>query len=108
LILEHFPKVTLIARARDRHHAYSLLALGVQHVVRETLESSLRASQAVLTQLGLPETTAIDLVRTFREVDERLLREQVAHRDELEKLIELSARGREELQSLLSADREQE
>ncbi|ARB44006.1 monovalent cation:proton antiporter-2 (CPA2) family protein [Alloalcanivorax xenomutans] len=108
LILEHFPKVTLIARARDRHHAYSLLALGAQHVVRETLESSLRASQAVLTQLGLPETTAIDLVRTFREVDERLLREQVAHRDELEKLIELSARGREELQSLLSADREQE
>jgi hypothetical protein len=51
----------------------------------------------------MPETTAIDLVRTFRDVDERLLREQFAHRDKLDKLIELSARGREELESLLEA-----
>lgn len=103
LIREHFPHITLIVRARDRYHAYSLMAEGVEHVIRETLDSSLRAAQTTLAQLGMPETTAIDLVRTFREVDERLLREQFAHRDSLDKLIEVSARGREELESLLGA-----
>lgn len=106
LIREHFPHVTLVTRARDRYHAYSLRALGVEHVIRETLDSSLRAAQVTLVQMGVPESTAIDLVRTFREVDERLLREQVQHRDQLEKLIELSARGREELASLLDASRD--
>lgn len=106
LIREHFPHVTLVARARDRFHAYSLRALGIEHVIRETLDSSLRAAQVTLVQMGVPESTAIDLVRTFREVDERLLREQVQHRDQLEKLIELSARGREELASLLDASRD--
>ncbi|WP_101674242.1 monovalent cation:proton antiporter-2 (CPA2) family protein [Alloalcanivorax mobilis] len=106
LIREHFPDLILIARARDRHHAYSLMAEGIEHVVRETLDSSLRAAQVTLTQMGVPETTAIDLVRTFRDVDERLLREQFAHRDQLDKLIELSARGREELSSLLDASRD--
>ena len=103
LIREHFPHITLIVRARDRYHAYSLMAEGVEHVIRETLDSSLRAAQTTLAQLGMPETTAIDLVRTFRDVDERLLRKQFAHRDKLDKLIELSARGREELESLLEA-----
>ncbi len=103
LIREHFPHITLIVRARDRYHAYSLMAEGVEHVIRETLDSSLRAAQTTLAQLGMPETTAIDLVRTFREVDERMLREQFAHRDTLDKLIEISARGREELESLLEA-----
>lgn len=103
LVREHFPHITLIVRARDRYHAYSLMAEGVEHVIRETLDSSLRAAQTTLAQLGMPETTAIDLVRTFRDVDERMLREQFAHRDKLDKLIEISARGREELESLLEA-----
>ena len=103
LIREHFPHITLIVRARDRHHAYSLMAEGVEHVIRETLDSSLRAAQTTLAQLGMPETTAMDLVRTFRDVDERMLREQSAHRDTQDKLIEISARGREELESLLQA-----
>lgn len=106
LVREHFPHVTLIARARDRHHAYSLMAEGIEHIIRETLDSSLRAAQVTLIQMGVPESTAIDLVRTFRDVDERLLREQFDHRDQADKLIELSARGRAELASLLDASRD--
>jgi monovalent cation:proton antiporter-2 (CPA2) family protein len=106
LVREHFPEVTLIARARDRHHAYALMAEGIDHIIRETLDSSLRAAQVTLIQMGVPESTAIDLVRTFRDVDERLLREQFDHRDQADKLIELSARGRAELASLLDASRD--
>lgn len=72
-------------------------------MIRETLDSSLRAAQTTLVQLGVPESTSIEVVRTFRDVDERLLREQFQHRDQLDKLIEISARGREELESLLAA-----
>ena len=53
-------------------------------------------------QLGVPESTAIDLVRSFRDLDERLLLEQIEHRADMDMLVETNAKGRAELQSLLS------
>ena len=40
LVRHHFPDVTIVARARDRFHAYKLHALGVDQVIRETFESA--------------------------------------------------------------------
>jgi len=104
LVRHHFPDVTIVARARDRFHAYKLHALGVEQVIRETFESALLSTRLTLMQLGVPESTAIDLVRSFRDLDENLLREQVEHQDDGEKLVEANQRGRAELQSLLSQD----
>ncbi|MCK0154490.1 monovalent cation:proton antiporter-2 (CPA2) family protein [Alcanivorax sp. S6407] len=101
LVQHHFPRVAIIARARDRNHAFRLRALGVKMVVRETFESGLLSARLTLTELGVPESTALDLVRSFRELDERMLEEQVEHRDDHDKLLETSVRGREELSSLL-------
>ncbi|MDX1802570.1 MAG: monovalent cation:proton antiporter-2 (CPA2) family protein [Alcanivorax sp.] len=102
LVRDHFPQVTIVARARDRQHAYRLHELGVELVIRETFESALLSARLTLMQLGVPESTAIELVRGFKDVDERLLREQVAHHGDTEKLMESSRRGRAELESLLS------
>jgi monovalent cation:proton antiporter-2 (CPA2) family protein len=102
LVRDHFPNVTIVARARDRYHAYKLHALGVEQVIRESFESALLSARLTLMQLGVPESTAIDLVRSFRELDERLLLEQIEHRADMEMLVETNARGRAELQSLLS------
>ena len=102
LMRSHFPKVKIIARARDRFHAYELKARGVSLVVRETFESALHSARLTLMELGIPESTAIELVRNFREVDETLLDEQVKHRDDGEKLIEVNREGRAELASLLA------
>ncbi|EKF73175.1 glutathione-regulated potassium-protonantiporter [Alcanivorax hongdengensis A-11-3] len=102
LVQQHFPKVTIVARARDRRHAYALRARGVELVIRETFESALLSARLTLMQLGVPESTAIDLVRSFRELDEALLREQTEHRDNQDMLLETNLRGRAELESLLS------
>ncbi|PAV25187.1 potassium:proton antiporter [Tamilnaduibacter salinus] len=102
LVKQHFPDVTIVARARDRHHAYALRERGIELVVRETFESALKSARLTLMQLGLPESTAIDLVRSFWELDERMLNEQFQHRGDQEKLVEANQRGRAELASLLS------
>lgn len=104
LVRAHFPQVSIIARARDRFHAFQLKALGVTMVVRETFESALLSARLTLTELGVPESTAIELVHSFRELDERMLEEQVQHRDDREKLLEANARGRAELSSLLNRE----
>ncbi|MQX52122.1 monovalent cation:proton antiporter-2 (CPA2) family protein [Alcanivorax sediminis] len=103
LVRDHFPQVAIIARARDRFHAFKLRALGVT-VIRETFESALLTARLTLTELGVPESTAIELVRSFKELDERMLESQVEHRDDHDKLLEANARGRAELSSLLQGD----
>jgi len=47
------PDLTIIARARDAHHAAELYKAGASDAVPETLESSLQLSEAVLVDLGI-------------------------------------------------------
>lgn len=101
-VRRHFPHITLVARARDRSHAYALRERGVDQVIRETFESALLSARLTLMQLGVPESTAMDLVRNFKELDEQLLEEQIQHQGDLDKLVETNQRGREELQTLLT------
>lgn len=108
LVRSHYPHVTIIARARDRFHAYELKARGVELVIRETFESALHSARLTLMELGVPESTAIELVRNFRDLDETLLDEQVAHRGDSDKLVEANRRGRAELASLLTENSEQQ
>ncbi|QSX29032.1 cation:proton antiporter [Shewanella cyperi] len=106
LVQQHFPHVTLIARARDRNHAYRLLALGVKQVFRETFGSALNAAEQVLQGLGLSEVQAADMARTFAEHDQALVLAGTAHHHDLDALIRISNEGKAELASLLRGDRE--
>lgn len=47
------PKLPIVARARDAHHAAELYKAGVTDAVPETLESSLQLAEAVLVDLGV-------------------------------------------------------
>jgi len=102
---QHFPKLKIFARARNRLHAYQLLDLGITRVWRETFHSSAAMAERVLTELGLPDSTAEETVRIFTLHDERLLRRGAAHHADREKLIELARVGRAELRSLFEQDR---
>lgn len=104
LVKRHYPEISIVARARDRYHAYELRAKGVQSVVRETFESALKSAKITLIELGIPESTAIDMVKNFRTWDESLLEEQIDHRGDRDKLYETAKKGRKELMSLLSGD----
>ncbi len=102
---QHFPKLKIFARAHNRLHAYQLLDLGISRVWRETFHSSADMAGRVLTELGLPDSTAEESVRIFTLHDERLLRRAAAHHADRGKLIEIARAGRAELRSLFEQDR---
>ncbi len=46
------PDLRIIARAYDRNHTYQLFRAGATDIIRETFDSSIRASKCMLEQLG--------------------------------------------------------
>jgi len=103
-VIGHFPNLKIVARARNRRHAHKLMDLGIRHVFRETLLSSLALSGRVLELLGFEEDEARRAVDMFRERDKRLLDEQHAiHHDE-EQLIQTANDTARELELLLRSD----
>jgi monovalent cation:proton antiporter-2 (CPA2) family protein len=74
-VREHFPKLTIIARCRDRPHYWELRQRGVSRVFRETFGSAYETGIAALQALGYRAYTATRLARKWREHEERLLEE---------------------------------
>lgn len=87
LVRREFPHLTVVARARNRSHAYALHCAGVQHVLRETFLSSTETARVVLEELGLTGAEARDAVRIFSEYDEEAVRRMAALRDDEAALI---------------------
>ncbi len=103
-VTTHFPHLKIIARARNRRHAHKLMDLGIEHIFRETLLSSLAMSELVLRDLGYSDAEAKRLIDTFCERDTKLLFEQHAIHDSEEKLIQSVKDSADELESLLRVD----
>lgn len=72
---KHFPHLTLLVRAGGRPEAYELLDRGVEHVYRETLDTSLRVGIDALRALGRRAHQAHRVARTFRVHDEESVRD---------------------------------
>lgn len=104
LLNRHFPNVVILARARDRNHAYRLMDLGVKVQVRDTLRSSLFLAEEVLKGLGISEDEAKQAAELFRVHDEKtLLKQQAIHHDE-EKLIQSARESAQQLRELFESD----
>ncbi len=71
MIKKHFPHLSIYARAPGRTQAYELLDAGVDHVYRQTLDTSLRTGIDTLRQLGFSSHQAYRAARTFRHHDEK-------------------------------------
>ncbi|SET91819.1 monovalent cation:proton antiporter-2 (CPA2) family protein [Stigmatella erecta] len=103
-VLQHFPHLTVFARARNRQHAYQLMNLGIKNIMRETWASSLEMGGGILEALGLTYSESRSALERFRENDENLLAATAPyHRDE-KKLTELAVQARKELESLFEQD----
>jgi glutathione-regulated potassium-efflux system protein KefB len=107
-VQEHFPHLVILARARNRAHAYQLLELGIKHVSRETFLSSLELTGDVLQELGFSYSDARSTLERFREHDERMLQESFQYQRDEKKLIEIAERSRRELESLFARDEGEE
>jgi monovalent cation:proton antiporter-2 (CPA2) family protein len=100
----HFPNLRILARARNRQHAFRLMELGVTEIWRETFASSLELAEAALVALGTSRDAAAAQVRMFRASDEETLRAQASVRDDETKLIATAVASARQLESLFEAD----
>ena len=103
-VVRDFPHLKIIARARNRRHAHHLMDLGIEHIFRETMLSSLAMSERVLTSIGLSVEETEQIAAAFHERDEQLLLEQHAIHDSEEQLIQSVKETAAELESLLRSD----
>jgi len=104
MVKKHYPHLKIYARARNRVHAYRLMDVGVDELIRETFLSSLELARDVLIGLGYSRNEADDAVRRFREHDEDLLqRQHKIYHDEAQ-LIAAAKQGAEELERLFEQD----
>ena len=78
--------------------------LGIELIFRETLQSSLSMSEAVLTRLGRTQAEARRVAQAFCEHDTKLLLQQHAIHNSEDALIQSAKDTSEELERLLRDD----
>ncbi len=99
-----FPELKVMARARNRRHAFLLMDRNVDGLVRETFYSSLKMAEELLLALGISPEDAARSVQLFRSHDEQnLLDMHAIYRDE-KQLIQSTQQATEELMALFEAD----
>ena len=102
---EHFPKLRVVARARDMRHLFELRDIGVQLIERETFRSALNlAERALSTITGDPER-AQRAARAFGKHDvEVVKRLYEVHRTQPDAHVTVSNELRDQLARTLRAD----
>lgn len=98
-----YPSLRILARARNRQHAFKLMDLGVDEILRETLHSSLELTRRTLEGIGFKPEDAAERVERFRQFDERLLVEQHLVYDDESALIQSTEQSRKDLVALFEA-----
>ncbi|MEM9388030.1 MAG: cation:proton antiporter [Pseudomonadota bacterium] len=74
-IIEHYPKVHVLARAVDRLHVYDLYSVGCRDIIRETYDSSIRAGRSAFEALGFSREEAVRMAGEFEKVDRQAMLE---------------------------------
>ena len=101
---KHFPNLEILARAAGRPEAYELRDLGVEHVYRETLDTSLRTGIDALRLLGRRGHQAHRAARIFRRHDEESVRELGAMRHDRKAYFSAARERIESLEELLLSE----
>ncbi|SFC16497.1 monovalent cation:proton antiporter-2 (CPA2) family protein [Spirosoma endophyticum] len=103
-VKKHFPNLTIFVRAHDRGDAYDFLGAGVEHIYRETLDTSLRTGVDVMRLLGGRAYYAERSARLFRRHDEDALQEQAGVRGDRSQYFDTTRRRIKELEELIRSD----
>ncbi|HEX2878450.1 MAG TPA: monovalent cation:proton antiporter-2 (CPA2) family protein [Polyangiaceae bacterium] len=103
-VQSHFPHLKIVARARNRQHAYALLGSDLDVVIRENFLGSVEAARRTLEELGIPSADARSTVKRFAEYDEQSVRNSFALRDDQQALIASSKQYAAELERIFEQD----
>ncbi len=71
---EHYPKLKLMVRAKNRYDAYELLNLGIEHIYRESLDTSVKLASDVLCFMGFDKEATREQAQKFIKLDEESLK----------------------------------
>ncbi|WP_300452137.1 glutathione-regulated potassium-efflux system protein KefC [Accumulibacter sp.] len=99
-----FPKLAIVARARNVRHWLELADRGVASIERETFESSLRSARQALTLLGVDPYEARQIAEAFRRHNLSTLETMLPHFRDEAKTVAIVKSGREELEENLRRD----
>jgi glutathione-regulated potassium-efflux system ancillary protein KefC len=104
-VKEHFPKLEVVARARNLGHWQKLRAAGVRIVERETFEAAVLVGRRTLETLGVRPYEARERADVFRRHNLRTLEEILPKwKDETERT-NLARSAREQLERQMEQDR---
>ncbi len=104
VVRKHFPDLPIIARARNRVHAFRLRDLGVRMILRETFPSSLDMAEQALLRLGFSASATASALSLFKRHDEEMMDAQYAVQHDEAKLIQTSKEAAEQLRELFESD----
>ena len=107
LAQQHFPQLTILARARGMAIAMEFLKRDVSHFQREVQESALLLGEDALKELGYGAFQAKQMAHIFRDHEHTLL-QKMYKTDVLEKRIRISHVARKELAQILEADEQEQ
>ena len=105
LAIEHFPKLQIVARARDVTHWHELRDRGVVRVQREMFESSLHSGASAMEALGHDAAQISASVAKFRTHNLALFETMHPHYKDRTKLIATVKQGREQFEEQMAQER---
>lgn len=101
----HFPKLEILARARNVGHFFELSKRGVRFIERETFEASLRVGRRALEILGDDPFEAREAADRFRAHNIAMLEELLPHLADQAKRLSLVKAAREQFEAQFARDR---
>jgi glutathione-regulated potassium-efflux system ancillary protein KefC len=105
LVKQHFPNLTIVARARNVTHYAQLRQLGIESVERETLDAALMSGRRVLELMGWQAHTARNQALRYRQHTIDLLEQMAPHIGDQQALIAVAKQGREQLEQMWAQER---
>lgn len=104
----HFPGVLVLARARNRRHAYELHKAGADVFRRETFDSALWMAQEAMKFLGHRAYDMRVKAHRFMKHDEEVLKTSFAFFEREPELISFARQATSELERVLRGDEQDE
>lgn len=105
-VKEHYPKLLVFARARNRRHAYDLHKAGVDAYHREMLDASLALAREAMVALGRDAAEVQRKAAKFLAHDIQTLKKSFEFFESEPELINFAKLSREELERILREDKQ--
>jgi len=105
VVRKHFPHLQMLVKAENIPDTYELMDLGVLHIYRETLDTSLRMGADALNMLGVRAYHAHRTAGTFRKQEEKALKGLSAIRNDRKLYVNTVKERIEELEKLMANDK---